>query len=144
MLFQSPKLKHIADITDRLTYVGLCDLYLDPHAVSLKTHLKESFGFHKDAESTHDAIVGALLERQIESLEGSRWKPAIRTAVNKFLGDLLEVYKPLQVPLRRARALLKCLEMVYHTQDGSEPDVPDNINTGETAVEADTLLMKEV
>ena len=59
------------------------------------------------------AVIGALLERQTDSLEAGRWKEDVQVVVPHLLRDTLEIYG-LHMPLRRARALLRCLEFMYH------------------------------
>jgi separase len=58
-------------------------------------------------------IIGALLERQIGGLGGSRWKDGVQNAVGQLLIDVLDSYGP-DMPVRRARVLLKSLEFGYH------------------------------
>ena len=58
------------------------------------------------------SIVGALLERQIGSLETSRWQEGVPAVVGRLLRDALQVYEA-RTPVRRPRTLLKCLEFMY-------------------------------
>jgi separase len=88
-------------MVDRVTYLGICELMLAATSVSLRS-------IELDA-----CIIGALLERQIDGLEGSRWKDGVQNAVGQLLLDVLDVYGP-DMPVRRARVLLKCLEFGYH------------------------------
>ncbi|KAJ6597043.1 cysteine peptidase C50 [Mycena vulgaris] len=98
----SPAVVQLGTIVDRVTYLGACELLLTPGKVSLL-----SLGL--DAN-----ITGALLERQIQSLDGSRWKESTRSVVQAFLHAALDVYGEMEMPVRRARTLVRCLEFAYH------------------------------
>lgn len=87
---------------DRVTYLGVCELLLDAPLVSLRS-----------IEIDDACITGALIERQIDSLEGSRWKEGVQNAVAQLSMDVLGMYGP-DMPVRRARVLLKCMEFAYH------------------------------
>ena len=89
-------------MVDRVTYLGACELMLDATSVSLRS-----------METNDPCIIGALLERQIDSLEGSRWKEGVQSVVSQLLLDVLAIYAP-DMPVRRARVLLKCLEFAYY------------------------------
>ncbi|KAJ6630611.1 peptidase family C50-domain-containing protein [Mycena sp. CBHHK59/15] len=93
----------LGTIVDRLTYVGACELLLAPEKVSLLSIGPED-----------PNITGALLERQTQSLDGSRWKESTRSVVREFLRATLEVYSETEMPVRRARTLVRCLEFAYH------------------------------
>ncbi|KAI5895597.1 uncharacterized protein SCHCODRAFT_01122301 [Schizophyllum commune H4-8] len=99
----SDSLKHLAAIVDRVTYIGACELLLQPQTVSLR-----------DIGLCDAGIVGALLERQIQSLASLRWKESVRAIVRHLLLELLDVYEEALMPLRRIRTLLMCLEFKYH------------------------------
>ncbi|KAJ7741576.1 cysteine peptidase C50 [Mycena maculata] len=98
----SPAVAQLGTIVDRVTYLGGCELLLAPDSVSLL-----SLGLDTN-------IAGALLERQIQSLDGSRWKESTRTVLQAFLRAALEAYSEAEMPVRRARTLVKCLEFSYH------------------------------
>lgn len=101
----SSSFKQLGTMVDRLTYIGACDLILQPSEVSLKYHLEKS--------GSHPEIVGALLERQIDSLGGSLWKDGMRVLFKALLLDAVGVYAAGNMPLRRARVLVRCLEFEY-------------------------------
>ncbi|KAJ7449960.1 cysteine peptidase C50 [Mycena latifolia] len=100
----SPAAVQLGTIVDRVTYLGACELLLAPEKVSLL-----SLGLD-DAN-----ITGALLERQIQSLDGSRWKESTRSVIQAFLHAALDVYGEMEMPVRRARTLVRCLEFTYHS-----------------------------
>lgn len=113
--------------------MGTCELFLEPQDVSLKRH------FLEDAPKI---IVGALLERQIQSLEPSRYKPAVKKTISMLLTDALDVYSlDESMPLRRAGIWLKWLEGLYF--GGTELD---NVHKSVQSIgeEVQQLLSKEV
>ncbi|KAI0089987.1 peptidase family C50-domain-containing protein [Irpex rosettiformis] len=131
----SPSIKHIAGIIDRMTYTGICDLFLPVEEVSLKGLFTRSTNVKEN--SSLNAIAGALLERQVDGLDGVKWKPAVHSMMGKLLQDALEVYNPQKMPVRRARVMLKCLEMACST-NGKATSIVDDLE--EFVIEADGLL----
>lgn len=122
-------MKQLATMVDRVTYLGICELMLDATSVSLRS-----------MEIDDACIVGALLERQIDSLEGSRWKQGVHNVVGRLLIDALTIYGP-DMPVRRARVLLKCLEFAYH----AGPEAVLAIGTPEEmGSEVERLLLSQV
>lgn len=140
----SPTVKYIGGIIERMTYTGICDLRLDPSAVSLKTYqIPEGVSSpdkSHDRDTMRSAIVGILLEKQVEALEGCRWKDYAREAMHHFLNDALEAYHTGKTPIRRARILLKILELSQSNSEGTLSAV-DYDDVGE---EVDTLLSSKV
>lgn len=115
----SRTLKQLAAIIDRATYIGTCELLLQPLEISLRRPL-EACGFGAD-------VVGAILERQAESLEGSLWKEGgVREVVQTLMLDALDVYScpkgdiAIGMPIRRARVLIRLLRFVYRVGDMAE------------------------
>ncbi|KAG6920238.1 hypothetical protein DXG01_005007 [Tephrocybe rancida] len=117
--------KQLATIIDRVTHLSACELLMESSAVSLK-----SLGL------TDAGVTGVLLERQIESLESARWKDGVPMTISHLLHDTLDVYGP-EMPVRRVRVLLKCLELMYH----SGPNMMSRIGSPEeTGAEVEKLL----
>lgn len=105
LLFEmSSGTKQLATILNRLTYLGACELLLAPADISLL-----SIG-----SPMEKPIVGAVIERQVVSLERSMWKEGARRVVATLLRDALLVYLGEEMPVRRGRVLLRCLEFGYH------------------------------
>lgn len=86
--------------------MGACELFLEPHEVSLRRQ------FTLDNDESR-VVVGALLERQLSSLEPSRHKPAVKKTIVTLLDDALDVYPSDMLPIRRAGIWLKWLEASY-------------------------------
>ncbi|KNZ74935.1 Separin [Termitomyces sp. J132] len=105
--------KQLASIIDRITNLSTCDLLMEPSAVSLNS-------IHVD----DDGIIGVVLERQVKSLESIRYNENVSKVISHLLGDTLKVYGS-DMPVRRARILVKCLELMYH----SGPDVISGIGS---------------
>lgn len=139
----SSSLKQLAAIIDRATYIGTCELLLQPSEVSLRCPL-EGCGFGAD-------VVGAVLERQAESLDGSLWKDiGVRTVVRTVLADALSVYVRSEdiginmgagMPLRRARVLIQSLRFTYRVGDAAEGFTRHSDDIGE---EIEELLGRSV
>src|ERR1700722_19534544 len=71
----SSALKRLGSIVDKLTHLATCDLFLSPDQVSLKKQL---------ASSTEPAIVGGLLERQLDCLEPNLSKEGVKVSTKLF------------------------------------------------------------
>jgi len=59
-------------------------------------------------------ITGMLLERQLECLGGIVWKEGVSKVIPKVLMQAKDVYSGGEMPVRRARILLKCMDFAYH------------------------------
>ncbi|KAG2038447.1 peptidase family C50-domain-containing protein [Suillus americanus] len=114
--------KQLGGIIDRLTYTATCELFLPTSEVSLHTTLKPGV--------IRDEVLGLLLERQISILEPCLRKDGVQTIVRGLMRDALSVYKATVLPLRRARVLLKYMDLLW--KDG-------NANDGETCWTAEHL-----
>lgn len=116
----SLSLKHVAGIIDRLTYTGICDLLLHPRAVSLKSHFSRCYipeDVPLDTTAARRAITGIILERQIDSLDSCKWKEHGRKAIRSLLDEALATYAVQDMPIRRARVILKLLEYMHSSFD---------------------------
>jgi separase len=94
--------KQLGTLVDRLSYLGACELLMDGSRVSLASL---DFG--------NPVIIGVLLERQVESLEAHRWRESVQPVLARLLIDTLRIYTQ-NMPIRRARVLLKCMDFAYH------------------------------
>ncbi|KIP07348.1 hypothetical protein PHLGIDRAFT_30059 [Phlebiopsis gigantea 11061_1 CR5-6] len=133
-------LKHIASIIDRLTYTGVCDLLLHPRAVSLTSRLSQCYipeGGQLEPAIARRVITGLILERQIDSLDACRWKEHGRQAIRSLLDEVLTVYTAQEMPIRRARVILKLLEYIHSSYD-TAPDLTSSYE--DLGREAELLL----
>jgi hypothetical protein len=93
-----------------------CELMRTPTEVSLKQLISSiSIGGIDNHEEDRCCVVGAILERQIDSLTGSLWKPDAQSAVAGLLSDCISIYNPEDRPIRRAGVLLRLLELFFYT-----------------------------
>ena len=106
--------QQLLGLVDKVSYLGACDLLLSPEEVSiLSTVTNPAPGL--DPASLEPSVAGALLERQLDGLEPSRWKDGVREIFIKLLQDALKVYGG-AMPVRRARVLVRCMDFVYREQ----------------------------
>lgn len=112
----SPPLQQLGKLLDRVTYLGACDLLLEPDAISARNWYSITTRAGAD-DVQRKALVGALLERQIASLEGSRWKKGVDRTVQQLLRHALVLYEAAVFPIRRARIFLQLLEGTYYAMD---------------------------
>ncbi|KAF9456116.1 peptidase family C50-domain-containing protein [Collybia nuda] len=125
---ESNSTKQLGILVDKLTYLAACELLMEAKLVSLTSLNFENSG-----------IAGALLERQVESLEPHRRKEGVQVIIAGLLKDALGIYTE-DMPIRRARVLLKCINFTYHAGPEALPDIgpPENI-----ALEIEKLLEPE-
>ncbi|KAK7020489.1 cysteine peptidase C50 [Favolaschia claudopus] len=116
----SPAAQQLGTVVDRLTYLGTSELLLPSEKVSAYSLC-----------ISDTAILGILLERQTQSLEGSRWKEATRKVIQSFLCDTLKIFDETSMPVRRARTLVKCLDFTYHAGSESFPEFDSSVSMGE-------------
>ncbi|EMD38775.1 hypothetical protein CERSUDRAFT_92811 [Gelatoporia subvermispora B] len=133
----STPLKQISVLIDRVTYMGACELFRDHFELSAESWFKGKTGLANSDMQAWKCVAGAILERQMEGLSSSRWKPAIRALVQTLLKDSLDVYLSSERPIRRTRMLLNSLELAYF--DGSDSHDPPT----QIAEEIQSLLGQE-
>ena len=142
-------LKQLSSIIERLTYAATCELFLPPAQISLR-ELERAFGadtnagpistFPSDGRSKREReIAGALMMRQLATLESIGHKDGARGAMRRILDDLLSVYDASWAPVRRARVLIMTLGVAWRDPDGSTELDVDGIGQ-----EALALLAREV
>ncbi|OBZ78082.1 hypothetical protein A0H81_02757 [Grifola frondosa] len=137
-------MKQIGNIVDRVTYMGVCELFRDPQELSAKAWFAASSLADEKTAQMQKCIVGALLERQLDGLESSKWKPAVRNVLLALLRDALTIYLPEERPIRRARVLLRYLELEYHTPpDAKASSVSLYRSAAEAGQEINILLARE-
>ena len=133
-------LKQAAVIIDRVTYMATCELLRPPAQVSLKQLIDSiSIGDSENLEEDRRCIVGAILERQVDSLAGSLWKPDVQSVVSGILSDCILTYDPENRPIRRAGVMLRTLELTYYTGAAN-----GDVQLANSAEEIESLLSLEV
>ena len=133
-------LKQAAVIIDRVTYMASCELLRPPAQVSLKQLVSSlSIGDAENLEEERRCVVGAILERQVDSLSGSLWKPDVQNVVAGILSDCLVTYDSEIRPIRRAGVLLRDLELAYYTGTSNE-----DVQLAKSAEEIEALLGLDV
>ena len=139
----SPTLQQLAKLLDRVTYMGTCDLLLESEAISVKSwYTPASDAGTSDAQVK--AFVGALLERQVACLEGSRWKKGVDRVVQQLLRHALAVYEAAAFPIRRARVFLQLLEGAYYATDERSGGKILGMSVDDVAAQVRALLNCEV
>ncbi|EIW51672.1 separase [Trametes versicolor FP-101664 SS1] len=111
-LFDSAPLKHLATLVDRVTYMAACELFRAPASVPLATW--PNF----PCSDAGALVVGALMERQLASLEECRWKQGVRAVVDALLDAVAGLYEREGCAVRRARVVVRKLEMGYYCEEG--------------------------
>lgn len=89
-------------------------------------------------------IIGALLERQVASLVGSKWKRGVHHVIQQLLIDAQTVYNTRDTPIRRARIVLDALEMEYYGGTQIGPVLILGLSVEEVEEQAKHLLGQEV
>ena len=130
----APALQQLATLVDRATYIAACELFHSPATVSALSW------FSQDVDGERKDVVGALVERQIASLEESKWKKGVRDVLHVLLDDALLLYDVEERPLRHVRVVLKRLELAC--QSSAEMTAGDR--TEKLAEDAEKILAREV
>ncbi|KAH9026737.1 peptidase family C50-domain-containing protein [Lactarius pseudohatsudake] len=135
----SPSLKQAAVIVDRVTYMAACELLRQPTQISLRQLINSlSIDGATDLEEERRCVVGAILERQAESLSGNLWKPDVQSVVMGLLSDCISTYDSVNRPIRRAAVMLKTLGLTYYSGM-----VDGDLRLSESAKEIEGLLSQE-
>jgi len=120
--------------------MATCELLRPPAQVSLKQLISSiSIGDAENLEEDRRCIVGAILERQVDSLAGSLWKPDVQSVVSEILSDCVLTYDPENRPIRRAGVMLRTLELAYYTGTTN-----GDVQLAKSAEEIESLLSLEV
>ncbi|KAG9309980.1 peptidase family C50-domain-containing protein [Chiua virens] len=143
-----PPLTQLSAILDRLTYTATCELFLPPGQISLR-HLSNS-PFASDRSSTPDAfpsdglskaeVAGAILTRQLATLEGIGHKDGASEAIAQIMEDLLSVYDAREAPIQRARVLVTAFSVSWRDRRSDGSDASTQFNVDHVSREALDLL----
>lgn len=129
--------KQLAAIIDRLTYLGMNELLIPAEQISFRHSLSKC---SSSEPLNNPKILGLLVEQQVESLEQRGSKGSIQRAIRVLLESALEVYDgEVKTPVRRARVMLRLLEVMYRTDE-----VPAFERIQEMNREIEKLLSAEV
>jgi len=82
-IFRRDEVRPLADIVQRLTIMGACDLLLGSKA-SLAPTMRDC--------RVPNEVVGTVVEWQAQCLEGGIWKADIKRVVKFLLGEAREAY----------------------------------------------------
>ncbi|KAL7283883.1 hypothetical protein ACG7TL_001154 [Trametes sanguinea] len=119
LLFEdNTALKHLAALVDRVTYMSTCELFHSP--VSVPVCAWPDFASIAGDEHTRSAIMGALMERQLASLDECRWKSGVRQAMDEIIAGAERVYEQAGCRVRRARVFLCKLDLSYYGEGGDD------------------------
>ena len=127
-MLQSASQRALTNIIDRATYIGANELFLKADTSFLPT-LREA--------KLPNIVIGAVIERQIRSLDESRWKPACSDVISNLLEDLSTLYSETQHPIRRAGTILARLEHAFYSKSSKSSteiermmsDIRNTLNT---------------
>ncbi|KAH0826731.1 cysteine peptidase C50 [Lanmaoa asiatica] len=154
-------LRQLSSIVERLTYTATCELFLPPAQITLR-HISHTSGcpetdtdanqpptselmstFPSDSRSKA-GIAGAILTRQLATLESIGHKDGAREAIGRILADLLLVYGASQAPIQRARVLVTALSVSWRDGRSEDPDASTQFDVDHMGQEALELLAREV
>lgn len=141
-----PPLQQLGKILDRVTYMGVCELFLEPDVISAKGWYPTTLSIDSSdtTSSLRKGFIGALLERQVASLEGSRWKKGVDRIVQQLLRHALAIYEAGLFPVRRARVFLQLLEVSYYATDDRDGGRLIGMSTEDVGKQVRALLSCEV
>lgn len=108
LLFDDEKYKPLGSLIDRVTCIATYELLRSSEEISLKDEMD-----HLDLNpQISRAIIGAILERQLDALGRNIWKDAARSLAKHLLDGLSSLYDD-GWPVRKTRILLRRLEFSY-------------------------------
>jgi len=124
----------LATIIDRVTYIGLTELLIPAEQISFQ-HSFRSLDVVKDPQ-----ITGILVEQQVDSLERRGSRDSTQRNIKTLLESAMKVYsQEVSMPIRRARVMLRLLEVLYRTEN-----VPAFDEVQKISQEVETLLSLDV
>ncbi|KAI0777838.1 peptidase family C50-domain-containing protein [Trametes elegans] len=137
LLDASQPLKHLAALVDRVTYMAACELFHAPEAIPVAAW--PAFAAGAEDEQAQAAVAGVLMERQLCSLEECRWKQGVGAVLDAVLDSAARLYERKGWAVRRARVLMRRLELGYC----GEPGQGGYEMAGELGEEIQALLSAE-
>lgn len=134
LLFDDERYKPLGILIDRVTCIATYELLKSPGEISLKEQME---GLDLNPQLSQ-AIVGALLERQLDALGRNIWKDGARSLAKHLLDQLPLLYEDAW-PIRKMRIIVRRLEFSYFSAV-ADPEW----NTTETLAEVDRLSKLKV
>ena len=134
LLFDDDRYKPLGGLIDRVTCIATYELLRSPGEISLKEQM-ERLDLNPQLSQ---AIVGVVLERQLDALGRNIWKDGARSTAKHLLDQLLLLYEDAW-PMRKMKILVRRLEFSYFsvvTAPGWDP--------AETLAELDILSKLKV
>ena len=108
LLFDDERYKPLGALVDRITCIVAFELLRSPEEISLKEQME-----HQDLKpQLSQAIVGVILERQLDALGRNIWKDNTRSLAKHLLDQLSSLYQDAW-PIRKMRILVRRLEFSY-------------------------------
>ena len=108
LLFDDEIYKPLGGIVDRATCIAAYELLRSPGEISLKEQM-ERLDLNPQLSR---AIVGVILERQLDALGRNIWKDGARSLAKHLLDQLSMLYED-GWPIRKMRILVRRLEFSY-------------------------------
>ena len=124
----------LATIIDRVTYIGLTELLIPTEQISFQ------HSFRSLDVTTDPRITGILIEQQVDSLERRGSRESAQRNIRTLLESAMKVYsQEVSMPIRRARVMLRLLEVLYRAEN-----VPAFDEVQKISQEVETLLSLDV
>ena len=134
LLFNDERYKPLGSLVDRVTCIATYELLRSPGEISLKEKIE-----HLDQNSQLSrAIVGVILERQLDALGRNVWKDGARSLAKYLLDELSSLYEDAW-PVRKLRILVRRLEFSYFSVESDA-----GWDTTVTLAEVDRLSKSKV
>jgi hypothetical protein len=123
LLFDDERYKPLGSLIDRVTCIATYELLRSPGEISLKEGV-ERLDLNPQLSR---AIVGVILERQLDALGRNTWKDGARSLAKYLLDELPSLYED-GWPVRKMRILVRRLEFSYFSVVAdSEWDVTETL-----------------
>ena len=108
LLFDDERYKPLSGLIDRVTCIAAYELLRSPGEISLKEQM-ERLDLNPQLSR---AIIGVILERQLDALGRNVWKDNARSLAKHLLDQLSSLYENAW-PIRKMRILVRRLEFSY-------------------------------
>ena len=108
LLFDDERYKPLGGLIDRVTCIAAYELLSSPGETSLKEKM-ERLDLNPQLSR---AILGLILEKQLDSLGRNIWKDGARSLAKHLLDQLSSLYED-GWPIRKMRILIRRLEFSY-------------------------------